>query len=857
MKVKNRRIIGRLSLRSLKASAKRNIIAVIAIILTTVLFTTLFTIALSMNSSYETYTFRQIGGYVHGTFKEVSSKQIKEISAHKKIKEAGERLTIGTISEGVFAKVPAELSYMDENTAKWSYIDLEEGHAPKKENEIIMDDKALKALGIRPQPGAEIELTYDVNDKTESMGKRTDTFVLSGWWKSDDLCPVHFLNVSKAYALKVEKEAMAQGKEAFRRDLNVMLSSSMNIKGTMEAVEKDLGYQNKAPEKENYVGTGVNWGYVAAQTDSIMTPQTALVIAVLILLVIFTGYLIIYNIFQISVAGDIRYYGLLKTIGVTSRQLRKIIRQQAMLLCLIGCPIGLLLGYLAGYVLTPVILSQTTMADIQADISASPLIFVGAALFSVVTVMLSCKKPGRLASKVSPVEAAKYTEGSKVSSAKRKRTRRAGIYQMAFANLGRNKVKTALVIISLSLSVVLLSILTAFVGGFSMEKYLSSKTCADFIVGKTEYFRFEADDSEDGVNKGLIEQIEGTVKTSAAGEILALSGEKPITKVRGKEIGLQMEGLDEELIEKLNVFKGDLKPLFDPGNRAIAIGVDVNDYGKPYGMEKLPKVGDKINVSYVDEGYYIDSRTGEKSTAHTPEEYIKYHVAGKHDVEYTVCAIVEIPYQMSFRYSGYNSCDAVLSADRLREDSKGDIYPLMYMFDTPDRESEKQAEKFLADITKGDTSGYMYESKALVREEFRGFKHMFTLLGGVLCTIVGLVGILNFFNGIMTGILSRRRELAMLQSIGMTGKQLKKMLILEGVFYAAATIIVSAAVTLAIGPLAGSLMEKMFWFYEYHFTAAAIIITAPVFLLMGVLLPIAVYRRVSKKTVVERLRENE
>ena len=824
MRVKNKKIVRRLSARSLKASGKRNSIAVIAIILTTVLFTTLFTIAMSLNASYQTYTFRQIGGYSHGSFKDVNSSQIEALSAHKKIKETGERLTVGTMTEGVFAKVPAELSYMDENTAKWAYIELEEGHAPQKENEIIMDDVALKRLGIKPVLGAEIELTYDINDKTQTMGERTDTFVLSGWWKRDDLCPVHFINISEKYAEKVEEDAMSQGYGAFRRDLNVMLNSGMNIEGTMNEVEKDLGYQHSDQNKDNYVAIGVNWGYVSAQANSMMSFETVAVIAAFLLLVIFTGYLIIYNIFQISVAGDIRYYGLLKTIGVTSKQLRKIIRQQAFMLCLIGCPAGLLLGYLAGYVLTPVILSETTFGNMPADISASPLIFAGAALFSIITVMISCRKPGRLASKVSPVEAAKYTEGGKTSG-KKKKTRGAGIRRMAFANLGRNKLKTTLIIVSLSLSVVLLSILSAFVGGFSMEKYLSSKTCADFIVGKTDYFRFEANEASDGVDGNIIHWIESAVSTQAAGEILALDGKLPETEFDGKKVKLQMEGFDEELIEKLRVFEGDVEPLADPGQKAIVIGVQVDDYGKPYNMKELPKVGEKITVSYK-----------------------------THDVEYTVCALAEIPYQISFRYGLLGSYDVVLNSERLEEDSRGDVYPLIYAFDTPDRKTEKQAEEFLAEMTRGDDSEYMYESKESIREEFRGFRQMFTILGGVLCAIVGLVGILNFFNGIMTGILSRRRELAMLQSIGMTGRQLKKMLIWEGLFYAGGAILFSAALTLAMSPLTGNLLENMFWFYEYHFTASAIFITAPLFILMGVLLPVVVYRSVSKKTIVERLR---
>ena len=90
----------------------------------------------------------------------------------------------------------------------------------------------------------------------------------------------------------------------------------------------------------NSVRIGVNWGYTSSQLESQLEPELMVAIAAFLLLVIFTGYLIIYNIFQISVAGDIRFYGLLKTIGTTPRQLKRIIRQQALLLCLIGIPAG-------------------------------------------------------------------------------------------------------------------------------------------------------------------------------------------------------------------------------------------------------------------------------------------------------------------------------------------------------------------------------------------------------------------------------------------------------------------------------------------------------------------------------------
>ena len=151
MRVKNRKTIWNLSLKSFRASGKRNLIAVVAIVLTTVLFTSLFTIVMSLNESYQTYTFRQIGGYAHGTFKDVTDKQAEEIKGHKKVKAAGERVVAGIIAEGVFARVPAEVSYMDENNTKWSYIDLKEGREPEGEKEIILDDAALELLGVTPE----------------------------------------------------------------------------------------------------------------------------------------------------------------------------------------------------------------------------------------------------------------------------------------------------------------------------------------------------------------------------------------------------------------------------------------------------------------------------------------------------------------------------------------------------------------------------------------------------------------------------------------------------------------------------------------------------------------------------------
>ena len=881
MNVKNRKCIRKLSWRSLWASRKRNIIAIIAIALTALLFTSLFTIVMSINSSYEMYTFRQVGGYCHGTFKEVTEEQIENISAHSNVKAAGKRITVGYMDGGVFAKAPAEVSFMDDNCTEWSFAEPTTGHKPQERNEITMDTHALKLLGVEPKVGAEIEMTYTVGALSEMPYEKTDTFTLAGWWEYDDISPVHYINISEEYAKEIEAEAMSKGLEPFRIDLNVMMASNMNIRGQMEQVDLDLGYAWDETGEGELVRIGVNWGYTTAQLGESMDVTTLIAIIAFLALVIFTGYLIIYNIFQISVTGDIRFYGLLKTIGVTPRQLRRIIRQQALILCVVGIPVGLLLGYVVGAALTPVVMARTTLGVGVSTVSTSPLIFFASALFALITVLLSCSRPGKIASKVSPVEATKYTEIVR-SKKKHRTTRGAKVHQMAFANLGRNKRKTVLVVISLSLSVVLLNILVTFTGGFDMEKYLAKLTCADFVVSTTDYFRYSYSGSF--ISQEQIEHIQTNTSPSLSGCGYTMTGYRPIgwmteehwlqdmmhyTSEENAKARLEqqnrrgdlvsqsalIEGLDKSLFDKLTVVEGDISPLLQDDTNAIAVVVPTDDYGNVSNLDFYPPVGSTQTITYIDEGYYIDSRTGNLCDENTPAEYMQFQLSASHDVDYTVCAYVTVPHSMSFRYysRGYSF---VLPIEKLNNDSQHESIPMFYLFDTSDDIAEASAENYLTDLTADDLSGLMYESKATLRAEFEGFQNMFLLLGGLLCAIIGLVGILNFFNTIMTGILSRKREFAVLQAVGMTSKQLKAMLVYEGLFYALSSALCALVLSFVINPLVGDLLENMFWFFSGKFTIVPVIIAIPIFALLGWLIPYAMYNQAAKYSIVEQLRND-
>lgn len=880
MNVKNRRCIRRLSFRQLKASRNRNIITVVAIALTTLLFTSLFTVALSLNASYEEYIFRQIGGYSHGTFKDVDARQIEDLTGHKKVKSYGLRTVCGSAVEAPFAKTTAEISWMDANCTKWSYAMPTTGRMPEAGMEVAMDTEALRKLGVPAELGQTVKLRYTTGNGAEKSIERSDTFTLVGFWEYDPIMPVHYINVSEAYVRQVGLDHAAAGGEAFRTDLNVMLASSMNIRAVMESIERDLGYQWEDLDAENCVRIGTNWGYTSSELESQMDPQTLAAIAAFLLLVSFTGYLIIYNIFQISVSNDVRFYGLLKTIGTTPRQIRRIVRLQALYLSVAGIPLGCALGYWVGAMLTPVMASASILTVVK--VSASPLIFAGAALFALATVCFSCARPGRKAARITPVEAVRYTESA--SGAKKERaTRGAKVNQMAYANLGRNRAKTVLVILSLSLAVVLLNCVFTFTDGFDMEKYVDSFSIADFTLGTPAYYRFRGYTPEAALADETIAEIQQNTRANAGGAAYTVSGEFPkgwlsesefravMGPVSEETLKLQMdqamkrdglwgasillEGLDEALLEKLEVYEGSLEPLTDPSQNAIALAGNLDEAGKLSGAPK--KLGDTLTISYVDEAHYYDTRTGELCDADTPEAYLEYRVIRSHDVTYTVCALVGVPYGMSHRFALSTGFGAVLTADALRRAGGADVQKMVYLFDAADAAAEAEAEAFLAEYTAGENSGLMYESKALLRADFESFREMFLLVGTSLCFIVALVGVLNFFNAILTGILTRRREFAMLQSVGMTGRQLKQMLVCEGVFYAAGAGALTLALSLALNPLVGMFLGEMFWFFSYRFTILPALIVIPVFVLLGALMPLVIYKFTAKKSIVERLREAE
>lgn len=884
MKVSNRKCVRRLSLRTLRANRTRNLIAVLAIALTTVLFTTLFTIAMSINDGFQQSNFRQVGGFSHGGFKYLTEEQFETLREDPLIREWGLRRFLGMPYDEPFNKDHVEVGYSDANQAHWMFCDPVEGRLPQEgTNEAATDTHVLELLGVEPELGAAFTMTFEVDGH-----ETTQTFTLCGWWERDDAVVASHVLIpqSRVEAVLDEVGVTPPGEDGMTGtwNLDVMLNSAMHIERDLNQILENHGYQSESlAEGDNYIRTGVNWGYTGAQLSGNIDLSTMLMIVLVLLLIIFTGYLIIYNVFQISVTNDIRFYGLLKTIGTTPRQLRRIIRQQGLMMSVVGIPLGLVIGYLVGGQLTPVIVAQ--LNGVVSVVSVSPLIFLASALFSLITVLLSCRKPGRMAAKVSPVEAVRYTEGSNLKTKAKRRKKGVSLLAMAWANLGRSRGKTVITVLSLALAVVLLTMTVTFTNGFDMDKYISNFTASDFIVADAGQFQTggEIFNSDMALSEDVIEAVNAQGGITEGGRVYGRTSavQEFVTEDYYRQAnsrwntpeqldsmlhfmdrdadGLladtaQLYGMERFALDQLKVLEGDITKLYEPGGRYVAAVYSEDDYGTPDMDSHWARLGDTVKLQYVEEFEYYNPNTGEVYGEEIPENApVASRAVQYREAEYTVAVLVSVPMPLSYRY--YGSDEFVMNDQTFLQDTGTDCI-MYYAFNTTE-EANAAMEGFLADYTENQNPQYDYESKATYAAEFENLRSMFALMGGVLSFIVGLVGVLNYFNAILTGIITRRRELAVLQSIGMTGGQLKRMLVYEGLLYALGAVALSALLVLAFAPLGSQALENLFWFFTYRFTISPILILAPVFVLLGCLIPLAVYRTVSRHTIVERLRDVE
>ena len=840
-----------LNQRTFKKNKGRNLVAVIAILMTTIMFTTLFTLAQSMSKNMVEMAFRQTGYDGQASFKAITAEQFSLIANHPDVAEAGESLVLGLAQNKKLGGRQVEIRWSSDINAKHSFAMPTTGTMPTAADEIAVDTLILDRLGIPHRLGETITLEWRKDLAKDEV--TASTFTLCGFWEGNESVYASMAWVSREFADKMIGDHVADGKTSILglHTAQVILHSDHNIEATMENILADTGLTD--------LKFGVNLAYSPEMNATAAQENIPMYLGMV--LVFLAGYLIIYNIFQISVTADIQFYGKLKTLGTTTKQIKKLIYGQANRLCAIGIPMGLLLGWLLGMVLVPVLMGRL---EGNAVVSSHPVIFLGSALFAWLTVTISCLRPARLAGKVSPMEALRMSDAAITSKKKSKRTRNgASVTGMAWANLGRNKKRTVTVICSLTLGLVLLSCFYAKDAAFDMEKYLSELTISDF----------QLDDSSSTDYIGGYDPHGSTLNAELVASVEGLAGLEAI----GHQYSHQFElTLDDETVQNIDAFYTqemlDDWATYDPSGPAqIKNAMETREaIGVLYGMDGVPL--DAITQDrYLLSGSYdaeefasgdyvlaigpaIDSADPERKAA-LPVPAVGSSIALENRT-YTVMAIV-YPLQAveEGAYEGgvqNRYCMSfIIPTSVFRQQWPENT--LRRLFFHVDDEHIPAAQEMLDAYTKTIDTSLPVTSRKTMTEQYEAETRASAVMGNTISVIIALVGVLNFINSMVTAIVSRKKEFAMIQSVGMTKGQLRKMLICEGLDYAAITLIVSyivSALAVGIGVRAMTANE----FSTFHFTLMPLMICTPILLAFAVLIPFLCFRNLEKQSIVERLR---
>lgn len=840
-------ILRTLSRRSFRANRRRNLVAILAIILTTMMFTSLFVLSQSMIENMQQMYIQQAGYSSQLSSSLLTDDEADAIAAHPAVAEASRSTVVG-VAENVSGR-QVELRAASADYADSALSLPTEGRMPENADEIALDTITLDKLGLAHQLGETVHLSW--TSAPGSDESNSAEFTLCGIWQGNPAAMASMAWVSEDFA---EKLSVGVSQDAARESgsilgltmLHIDLVDDSDPSGTAEEILADTGLSER-------VTLSPNIAYDSAVSQNML--RELLPMAICMVLVFVSGYLIIYNIFQISVAADIRFYGRLKTLGATKRQLKKIIYSQARRLCLVGIPLGLVIGHFLGAVLVPFMITSTGGA---ATVALDPWIFVGAAVFAAVTVRISCLKPARTCGKVSPMEALRYTDAEPLSRRKRKKSHSASVRAMAWANLGRNRKRTVLVIASLSLGLVLLSGIYAKNASFDIDKYMSGTVISDFEVEDASIAsNFTTYDPQGTtINSALVEKIGDLDGLERTGALYA--------QVINHEVGESaLKNIEHyyNAEERLAVIKATDPGLYDAYSDMLASG---SCTAILYGVDGLvvDTLADAQNVlagnfdkeAFASGGYVVvDAGPAENADEIAPTYNVGDSVT-LGDKTYEVMAIVR---DITPITEGKNSDTADFLGLYIPAEDFCAMYPdntlRKYFFDVA-AEDQPAAEQTLLDVQAEDDPTLSFTSKQTLIDHYKEQTRASTIMAFAISFVIAVVGVLNFVNSMLTAIFSRQKEFAMLQSIGMTRRQLLNMLIGEGLYYAGITLVLSYVLSALVVGVGVRLLVAGDWTATFHFTLLPLVICTPILLAFAVLIPVCCFKNIEKQSIVERLR---
>lgn len=819
-----------LALANTKYHRGKNLLSGIAIVLTTVLVFLVISIGLGVVNVQNT-AVNKIYPTWHAMYRNVSEQTQAEIAQHEAIESYGLRQDVGEYN---LKESSIFISYIDKEGQKLNKLHYTEGRAPEKSHEVALSLNGLKALGyVQPQLGDILTIPFQPLEADGLGLEESAEFRLVGLLPDSEQT-----QDNPIYSMLVAQDFMEEVIPSDQRTYRVMVRLNAEEATSTDAIEdttKEIGTAFDVSE-DDIVS---NSDYLFA---NYIDPNFYTGVTLIVLVILVAGALTIYSIYYVSLINKVQEFGKIKALGATKKQIRQIVLKENLIVAGLSVPIGLGMGMLtvklffqqmignlgANNAVIPVMREVLDNGEVQLII---PWVVMLTILIALLTVIVASLKPMRLAGKIMPIEAMRYTGQSESKNKARKGFINLNLQRLAGANLSRNKKRTVITIVSLGLLGILFIVVSTVFNCMQPDQIARDAIAEDFRIDieswhgdkmhpERDWKAIQQNNPFTEETMARIDSIPGVEKVDAH---YSITGEIPAIKedTNGKPLHISIGSINEdqmaEVLKSITEGSATYDELLE-GDKLIAGGYISRNYPEA-------SVGSQVDVTIFD----------------GTQTYVK---------KMTIVAAADFSDAIDNSNSLLTSTKAVKALSENNLTNSLDI--------KAKKDQVAAVEQELTKITE-ENDLFILQTYEKFLEEWRSSMGMLTGAGYGILLVLAIVGIMNLVNTTIDSILSRKKELGVMQALGMSTRQMKKILQMESLFYAGGIILLSVGVGSVLGYACYLYAEKshLLQIKTYHYPVVQVILLILITISVELILTMVTTALVNKETVINRIAASE
>ena len=831
-------ILNRLTIKNLRLNKKRTIVTIIGIILSTALMVGIGLLF----SSFQDLMIRDTIGYSGKYEANYSDVDLDKLN---NIKDKG--FTYFYEKPIGFSKIESSNEYKpymyitSVNKEYFNELKLVDGSFPKNENEVVISNHVITNGGLNYKVGDIVTFTYGSRNIDGDITLANSELVDGEFLTNEG---THTYKIIGIVERSNFESYSASGYTAFTVDVNsdkgnvnlyVMFNKNKKIIKQSEELAKELNYNGDI----NYNSTLLAL-YGESTYGNVMSSMGGMMI-IMLSLVSIGCIIVIYNSFAISVMERKKEFGLLSSIGATKRQLSHTVFFEAVVVGVIGIILGILGAYIGiGCVILIINNLISDMLEYKLHLVTNPLFIIIPVIFMIIVIGVSAFIPSRRASKVSPIEAIRQNDDIKINKKKIRTSKLVnklfGIEgEIALKNIKRNKKKYRVTIVSLFISIVL------FISFSSYMNY--TLNTASSVMGEVPYdyqISYFGDDPNN--DKEALDKINEIVKSSDVKEYVSYS-------VSNLSIIGNYTYSDEYLDFYKSAYGDDgIKALNNLKYQYISIYIlDDNSYNK---YKKLIGI-DNDSVILLNKFKGVSYGNNKRVNYDIP-------VINNGNINIKICNFDNDEDVDTTKYCNKNIDNIFVtnkSFDLIEEFSYMDDFKLIVnkkLYDSIS-DSSNNIDKLTKDLDKYSNVNYTNIKEAMKQANNLILVVKILMYGFI--SLVTLIGVTSVFNTISTSMALRKREFAVLRSIGLTNRGFNKILFFESLFFGMKSLIFAIPVSIGITVLIHYALADMVSISTIIIPWKYIIISIVSVFVIVLLTMMYSTSKIKKHNIIEQIRE--